>query len=74
MGCTKAEGFGAAQHGGGSCWERGHGKPAHEEELMDPTAPRLKRVQRQVGHKGACCTKPGGQGRAGRASGCGCEG
>eukprot|EP00983_Pelagomonas_calceolata_P071027 1151027-Pelagomonas_calceolata.AAC.2 len=23
MGCTKAVGFGAAQHGGGSCWERG---------------------------------------------------
>eukprot|EP00983_Pelagomonas_calceolata_P083597 1156191-Pelagomonas_calceolata.AAC.7 len=53
MGCTKAEGFGAAQHGGGSCWERGgsrarqlgaciggkHGKPAPEEKLMDSTAP-----------------------------------
>eukprot|EP00983_Pelagomonas_calceolata_P055475 1144162-Pelagomonas_calceolata.AAC.6 len=27
MGC-KAEGFGAAQHGGGSCWERGGSRAA----------------------------------------------
>eukprot|EP00967_Tisochrysis_lutea_P065086 scaffold84528_cov25-Tisochrysis_lutea.AAC.2 len=46
MGCTKAERFGAAQHGSGSCWKRGgsmhcgeNGKPAPEGELMDPTAP-----------------------------------
>eukprot|EP00983_Pelagomonas_calceolata_P033095 1037049-Pelagomonas_calceolata.AAC.3 len=50
MGCTKAEDFGAAQHGGGSCWECGgsraagssiggkHGKPAPGIESMDPTA------------------------------------
>eukprot|EP00983_Pelagomonas_calceolata_P019801 624858-Pelagomonas_calceolata.AAC.3 len=54
-GCTRAEGFGAAQHevaAAGSMHPRGkpaHGKPAPKEELMNPTAtaPSLRGAQRQ---------------------------
>eukprot|EP00983_Pelagomonas_calceolata_P012660 405583-Pelagomonas_calceolata.AAC.2 len=71
IGCTKAEGVRAAQHGGGSCWESGvAGQSSWEHALggrwqdccrrrVDgPHSSQSRGVQRQVkGHKGACCSR-----------------